>query len=94
MVHLVLTVDMMAWRSHCSDERPVLQDMSPMACMVEGQQVAPEWVGGSPEMDAHAVAVRAGRDALHSQLTRARPEAAGAATNFCLNSGRSGMLRA
>jgi hypothetical protein len=51
-------------------------------------------VGGSPEMDAHAVAVRAGRDALHSQLTRARPEAAGAATNFCLNSGRSGMLRA
>jgi len=49
MVHLALTDCMMAWQSHCSEERPVIEDMSPMACMVEGQQVAAEWVEEHPK---------------------------------------------
>jgi len=40
---------MMAWQSHCSEERPVIEDMSPRACMVEGQQVAAEWVEEHPK---------------------------------------------
>jgi hypothetical protein len=40
---------MMAWQAHCSDERPVLEDMNPMACVVEGQQVAAEWVADDPK---------------------------------------------
>jgi hypothetical protein len=40
---------MMAWQAHCSDERPVLEDMNPMACVVEGQQVAAEWVADHPK---------------------------------------------
>ena len=49
MVHLVLTVCMMAWQAHCSDERPVLEDMTPMACMVEGQRVAAKWLADHPK---------------------------------------------
>lgn len=49
MVHLVLTVCLMAWQAHCSDERPVLEDMTPTACMAVGQQVAAEWLADHPK---------------------------------------------
>jgi len=49
MVHLVLTVCMMAWQAHCADERPILEEMTMMACMIEGQQVAAEWVEEHPK---------------------------------------------
>jgi hypothetical protein len=49
MVHLVLTLCMMAWQTHCMDERPVFEDMSLTACMVQGQQIASEWVSDHPK---------------------------------------------
>jgi len=49
MVHLVLTLCMMAWQSHCMDERPVFQDMSLTSCMVQGQQIAAEWLADHPK---------------------------------------------
>ena len=62
MVHLVLTFCMLAWQTHCTEERPVLQDMSPAACMLQGQVVANEWLEDHPKW----------------MLTRWRCEAAGA----------------
>jgi hypothetical protein len=49
MVHLVLTFCMMAWQTHCTEERPLLQEMSLMACMVQGQQVAQDWLNDHPK---------------------------------------------
>jgi hypothetical protein len=49
MVHLVLTLCMMAWQTHCMDEQPVYGDMSLTACMVQGQQIASEWVSDHPK---------------------------------------------
>jgi hypothetical protein len=48
MVHLVLTFCMLAWQTHCTEERPI-EDMSLMACMVQGQQVAQEWLADHPK---------------------------------------------
>ena len=44
MVHLVLTLCLMAAQQQCRDERPLLEDMSVMACMMQGQQIAQEWL--------------------------------------------------
>lgn len=49
MVHLVLTLCMMAWQTHCMDERPVSEDMSLTSCMVQGQQIASEWLSDHPK---------------------------------------------
>ncbi len=48
MVHLVLTVCMMAWQAHCADERPMLEEMSVTDCMARGQRVAAEWLSEHP----------------------------------------------
>jgi hypothetical protein len=48
MVHLVLTFCMMAWQTHCLEERPVFEQMSLMTCMIQGQQVAQQWLEDHP----------------------------------------------
>jgi hypothetical protein len=48
MVSLVLTFCMMAWQTHCTEERPIPEKMPLMACMIQGQQVAQEWLDGHP----------------------------------------------
>lgn len=49
MVHIVLTFCMMAWQTHCTEERPPIQDLSLMACMIQGQQVAQDWLIDHPK---------------------------------------------
>jgi hypothetical protein len=48
MVSLVLTFCMLAWQTHCTEERPILEQMPMMTCMVQGQQVAQEWLESHP----------------------------------------------
>jgi hypothetical protein len=48
MVHLVLTFCMMAWQTHCVEERPMLEQMSATACIVQGQQIAQRWLDDHP----------------------------------------------
>jgi hypothetical protein len=40
---------MMAWQTHCQEERPQLEGMSLTACMVQGQQIAQEWLADHPK---------------------------------------------
>jgi hypothetical protein len=49
MVNIVLTVCMAAWSAHCTDERPVVADLSIMSCMIQGQQIAAEWLSDHPK---------------------------------------------
>jgi hypothetical protein len=49
MVHLVLTFCMLAWQTHCTEERPLLHELSLGACMIQGQQVAQEWLESHPK---------------------------------------------
>jgi hypothetical protein len=49
MVHLVLTLCLMTSQAQCRDERPLLEDMSAMACMMQGQQIAEEWLEEHPK---------------------------------------------
>jgi hypothetical protein len=49
MVHLVLTLCLMAAQQQCRDDRPLLEDMSVMACMMRGQQIAEEWLEDHPK---------------------------------------------
>jgi hypothetical protein len=49
MVHLVLTLCLMASQQQCRDERPLLEGMSVMACMMQGQQIAQEWLEDHPK---------------------------------------------
>jgi hypothetical protein len=49
MVHIVLTFCMLAWQTHCQEDRPMLEGMSLAACMVQGQQIAQEWLTDHPK---------------------------------------------
>jgi hypothetical protein len=49
MVHLVLTFCMLAWQAHCTEERPLIEAVSPIACMTLGQQVAQDWLATHPK---------------------------------------------
>jgi len=49
MAQLVLTVCMAVWSAHCMDERPVLQEMRLASCLVEGQEIAAEWLADHPK---------------------------------------------
>jgi len=48
MVHMVLTFCMMAWQTHCTEERPYTETLSLIGCMVQGQQVAQDWLNDHP----------------------------------------------
>jgi hypothetical protein len=49
MVHLVLTFCMLAAQTHCTEERPLVAELSLAACMTQGQQVAQEWLASHPK---------------------------------------------
>jgi hypothetical protein len=49
MEHLVLTFCMLAWQTHCTEERPLLQALSLTSCMMQGQQIAQEWLDSHPK---------------------------------------------
>ena len=40
---------MLAWQTHCTEERPLIQNMTLMGCMVEGQQIAQDWLASHPK---------------------------------------------
>jgi hypothetical protein len=40
---------MLAWQTHCTEERPPIPDLSLMSCMVQGQQVAQDWLADHPK---------------------------------------------
>jgi hypothetical protein len=48
LVSLVLVFCMASSSGTCTEARPVTEDLSPMACMVRGQQVAQEWLADHP----------------------------------------------
>jgi hypothetical protein len=49
MVHIVFTFCMLAWQTHCQEARPVPESMSLTACMVQGQQIAQDWLADHPK---------------------------------------------
>lgn len=49
MVYLVLTFCMMAWQTHCTEERPLLENLTLAGCVVEGQRVAQSWLADHPK---------------------------------------------
>jgi hypothetical protein len=48
-IQLVLTFCMLAWQTHCTEERPLIQNMTLVGCMVEGQQIAQDWLASHPK---------------------------------------------
>jgi hypothetical protein len=49
MVHLVLTFCLLAAQAQCTEERPLLEEMSLAGCAARGQQVAKEWLDAHPK---------------------------------------------
>jgi hypothetical protein len=49
MTELVLVFCLMSSPGACREERPVLADLSPMGCMMQGELVAQEWLADHPK---------------------------------------------
>jgi hypothetical protein len=49
MTELVLVFCMLATPGKCQEERPGLTDLSPVACLVQGQAYAQEWLADHPQ---------------------------------------------
>jgi hypothetical protein len=49
MTQLVLVFCMLAWQTHCTEERPLTADMTLTGCMVEGQRYAQDWLADHPK---------------------------------------------
>lgn len=49
MMTLILVVCLSATPNVCKEERPIVEAMSPMGCMVQGQQIVAEWVEEHPK---------------------------------------------
>ena len=49
MITLVLIVCLSATPNVCHEERPPIDAVSPMACMVQGEAIAAEWVDEHPK---------------------------------------------
>jgi hypothetical protein len=49
MTELVLVFCLMSSPTSCREERPLLADLSPMGCMVQGQIAAQEWLADHPK---------------------------------------------
>ena len=49
MITLVLVVCLSATPDVCREERPPIDAASPMACMVQGQQIAAVWLEDHPK---------------------------------------------
>ena len=48
MVQLVLVFCMIASPNSCKEERPMLDGMTLSSCMVQGQQIASDWLSEHP----------------------------------------------
>jgi hypothetical protein len=48
MVQLVLVFCMLASPTDCREERPMLEAMTLTRCMVQGQQIASDWLAEHP----------------------------------------------
>lgn len=49
MITLVLVVCLSSAPNVCREERPPVDVASPMSCMVQGQQIAAEWLSEHPK---------------------------------------------
>lgn len=49
MIALVLTVCLVAAPDACHDERPPIMVISEQQCLIQGQQIAAEWIGDHPK---------------------------------------------
>jgi hypothetical protein len=49
MVSLILVVCLTAAPSTCQEERPLVEVASSLSCLVEGQQIAAEWLEEHPK---------------------------------------------
>jgi hypothetical protein len=49
MTELVLVFCLAGLPNSCHEERPLLEQMSPMSCVMQGQQYALEWLADHPK---------------------------------------------
>ena len=49
MISLILVVCLSATPDICREDRPPIDDVSPMACMVEAQFIAAQWLEDHPK---------------------------------------------
>jgi hypothetical protein len=61
MMTLILVVCLSATPNVCKEERPIVEAMSPMGCMVQGQQIAAEWVEEHPKWQLSEFRCQAGQ---------------------------------
>jgi hypothetical protein len=61
MITLILIVCLSATPDTCREERPPIDVVSPMACLVQGQQIAAEWLGEHPKWQLAAWRCQFGR---------------------------------
>ena len=50
MLELILLVCLASDPTSCRDERPPIDLLMPMACMLQGQQIAAEWLEDHPKL--------------------------------------------
>ncbi len=61
MISLILVVCLASSPDVCREETPPIDVDSPMVCMVEGQQIAAEWLEEHPKWSLHAWRCRFGQ---------------------------------
>jgi len=49
MLSLILVVCLSGTSDVCHEERPLVDLASPMSCLIEGQQIAAEWIEEHPK---------------------------------------------
>jgi hypothetical protein len=61
MISLILVVCLATTPDVCREENPPIDGVSPMVCMVQGQQIAAEWIEDHPKWSLRAWRCRYGR---------------------------------
>ena len=61
MISLILVVCLATAPDVCREEAPPVDAVSPMICMVQGQQIAAEWIEEHPKWSLQAWRCRYGR---------------------------------
>lgn len=49
MTELVLVFCLLSSPGSCQEQRPEVPDLSPIACLTQGQQIAQEWLNDHPK---------------------------------------------
>ncbi len=49
MISLILVVCLSATPDVCKEERPPIEITSPMVCLIQGQQIASQWLEDHPK---------------------------------------------